>query len=272
MKKKWLILPILFCLLLNIIPVKASQRTGVIFLGDSRTVGIQNNVNLKDNEFIVAKVGAGYSWLTQTGISQVEKITSKYTSVDKWTIFVNLGVNDLYNCDEYLNKYKELKQTKWKKHNIIYVSVNPVDTDLMTTYGYNKLYNEDIDQFNYKLSRLGNYINTNDSLTFRFSDGLHYTADTYLKIYKHCNNYLSEGRWIEDKSKWWYLYNDETYPINQWCYINNNWYYFDNHGYMSTGWIKWKDEWYYLYSNGVMAKNTNLYGYRFDSSGVAYKI
>ncbi|MFR2890849.1 MAG: surface protein PspC, partial [Clostridium butyricum] len=39
-----------------------------------------------------------------------------------------------------------------------------------------------------------------------------------------------------------------------------------------TGWIKDYGKDYLLYSNGVMVHDTVLYGYRFESNGVATKI
>ena len=41
---------------------------------------------------------------------------------------------------------------------------------------------------------------------------------------------------------------------------------------MCTGWIQAKGKDYLLYSNGEMAHDCELYGYRFDSNGVATKI
>ena len=41
---------------------------------------------------------------------------------------------------------------------------------------------------------------------------------------------------------------------------------------MCTGWIQVKGKEYLLYSDGSMAHDCELYGYRFDSNGVATKI
>lgn len=41
---------------------------------------------------------------------------------------------------------------------------------------------------------------------------------------------------------------------------------------MATGWLQDGSKLYLLYSNGVMAHDTVLYGYKFDSDGAAYKI
>lgn len=84
----------------------------------------------------------------------------------------------------------------------------------------------------------------------------------------------SKFGWIydEDKSKWWYKHSDGSYTKADWEKIDGEWYYFDYKGYMCTGWIVVKDKDYLLYSNGKMAHDCELYGYKFDSNGVATKI
>ncbi|WP_224033565.1 hypothetical protein [Clostridium gelidum] len=41
---------------------------------------------------------------------------------------------------------------------------------------------------------------------------------------------------------------------------------------MQIGWIKDNGKDYCLYSSGAMINNVDMYGYRFDSNGVASKI
>ena len=63
----------------------------------------------------------------------------------------------------------------------------------------------------------------------------------------------TDGEWIRSqKGRWWYRYEDGTYPVNKWLTINKKWYYFDSNGWMKTGWIKDGNNWYYLNSNGSM--------------------
>ena len=85
------------------------------------------------------------------------------------------------------------------------------------------------------------------------------------------------GQWLKGSSegnenKWWYKHSDGTYTKSNWEQIDGNWYFFDYEGWMCTGWVLWKDKDYYLYSNGQMAHDCVLYGYKFDSNGVATKI
>ena len=88
---------------------------------------------------------------------------------------------------------------------------------------------------------------------------------------------IKAGKWLKGESegntkKWWYKHSDGSYTANDWEKIDGEWYFFDYNGWMKTGWIVWKGKDYYLYGNGVMAHNTTLYGYKFDSNGVATKL
>ena len=80
------------------------------------------------------------------------------------------------------------------------------------------------------------------------------------------------GTWIQDEVGWWYNHADGSYTKCDWEHIDGKWYYFNYKGYMCTGWIQVKGKDYLLYSDGSMAHDCELYGYRFDSNGVATKI
>lgn len=99
---------------------------------------------------------------------------------------------------------------------------------------------------------------------------------------KDGNNWYYLGRsndgsmksgWLLQDNKWYYLgdSNDGSMKTG-WQKIDGKWYYFNSNGVMQTGWIKDNGKDYCLYSNGVMISNTEMYGYRFDSSGVATKL
>lgn len=118
----------------------------------------------------------------------------------------------------------------------------------------------------------------------------HYDCNTIHKIcpnwsdnnWSRWNNFKKKlntnnnGQWLKGTSegntnKWWYKHSDGTYTKSDWEKIDGEWYFFDSNGWICTGWIVWKDKDYYLYSNGVMAHDCELYGYKFDSNGVATK-
>lgn len=81
----------------------------------------------------------------------------------------------------------------------------------------------------------------------------------------------SNGTWIQaSDGRWWYRYDDGTYPSNGWAYINGYWYYFDADGWMLTGWLTVGGKTYYLGTNGAMAigwRQIGSYWYYFWSGG-----
>ncbi|WP_306291139.1 carbohydrate-binding domain-containing protein [Lactonifactor longoviformis] len=82
-----------------------------------------------------------------------------------------------------------------------------------------------------------------------------------------------KGSWIKDRIGWWYQFQDKSYPVNQWKYIDRQWYYFNGSGYMATGWLKKGNTWYYLKPSGAMAtgwcKVGNTWYYLKDSGAMA---
>ncbi len=152
--------------------------TGYIFVGDSRFVHMNDVCKISDTEnlFMVAKVGEGYSWFTQTAMQQIKRIISTGL-YSKWKIIICLGVNDLGDLSKYVQKYEQLKND----YDISLVSVNPI-----TSYG--SLDNKQIDRFNNGIKDLGiPYIDTYRLLMvtgFTTTDGLHYNAETSDKIFR----------------------------------------------------------------------------------------
>jgi hypothetical protein len=102
-----------------------------------------------------------------------------------------MGVNFLLSdIDKYIPRYKELASNNWNNHNLILVSVNPVDEVKESQNGYSTK-NSDIITFNNKLksgtSGVSNikYCDTYNAVIGNLgtSDGLHYTSGTYNAIY-----------------------------------------------------------------------------------------
>lgn len=164
-----------------------SERVdNVIYVGDSRFVGM-GSYTKKGGDFLVAKVSMGYSWFTSDAMSSIQSIKAANPNVKDWTIVSNLGVNDLYNINNYISKYQEMQNNG---DNIIVVSVNPTDKSHSSL-------NSEIDDFNDKLKSSGlTYIDTNSVLKsdgFETSDGLHYKKDTYIKIWNEINKGLASS-------------------------------------------------------------------------------
>ena len=156
-------------------------------IGDSRMVGLCQNKWYEGT--CIAKVAIGYNWLVKDAINEVDKLDEE----KKQNIVVNLGVNDLYNVNNYIEKYKELATSKWSNYNIFILSINP------TKGSYNKL-NKEIDEFNNSLKnsleKYSNiyYCDSNSYLKnhgFESSDGLHYSSKTSKTIYGEIKKCIS---------------------------------------------------------------------------------
>ena len=157
-----------------------------IFIGDSRIHGMQNVIGDKNGDIWIYKDGAGYEWLAGDAMS---KLRNSVVRGKSYNIFINLGVNDLGNQSKYMSQYNNIANS-YVSSKVIVVSVNPVDEGLESQHGYS-VKNKSIEQFNRVLSYTANnndklyYCNTYNKIksTFRATDGVHYTNDTYKSIY-----------------------------------------------------------------------------------------
>lgn len=163
-------------------------KTGYIFIGDSRFVGMDDvcNISETDNRFVIAKVSEGYDFLINTALPEAERITQNNSNITDWKYIICLGVNDLYNLDKYIDTYSELCNTI----DLIIVSVNPIEY-------HNTISNETIEEFNSKLENIEGiqYVDSYSILLnngFGTIDGIHYTDRTYELIYNIINNAIKE--------------------------------------------------------------------------------
>jgi hypothetical protein len=104
----------------------------------------------------------------------------------------------------------------------------------------------------------------------------YYYKDTWEYIDNKWYSFDSDGYarhdcWIQDCGKYYYLISDCSMAIG-WIKYKDNYYYLNKDGSMSTGWILDNGKSYLLYSDGSMAHDCQMYGYSFDSNGVATKI
>lgn len=182
-----------------------SNNNPRIIIGDSRTEGMCGTTycNLCSLDKAIYKGSMGYDWFINSAISETSTYLNSNSS-KTYNIYILLGVNGLgststignQTATKYYNKIKELANGKWKKHNIYFVSVNPV-IDSRSQYVKNisiNSFNSTIKQ-NIENSNLSNlkYCDTNSSLKIDAStshDGVHYTCEAYSNVYniiKDCN-------------------------------------------------------------------------------------
>lgn len=176
---------------------KTTGKKKIMFVGDSRTVGMKLVVGKNDNIWC-CEGGRGIKWLKATGMPPYEsKIKSGVA------VAILMGVNDCAWSDTkkmYIDYFKD-KVPKWISAGaeVYYVSINPINED---KYHYEaKITNAVIDDFNNhikkKTASLGmKYIDTNSKLKkdgFKTYDGLHYDTDTSKRIYKMIVNAINNG-------------------------------------------------------------------------------
>lgn len=160
------------------------EPTGTVFIGDSRTVGMDGVVDIEgtNNQFVVAKVGEGLSWFKKSGVSSVEDLRKENSALTHWRLICLLGVNDLWDLDAYLEEFDTLREDSDVE--LILVSVNPVGN-------YPTISNTKIETFNEGLQDYAEendlqYIDTYNFLMdtgYETQDGLHYKDTTYQEIY-----------------------------------------------------------------------------------------
>ena len=165
--------------------VSMAQATRqLVFIGDSRTVGMKSAVG-KDGNIWSAKIGMGYSWMKSTGVPQVEASINSNTDV-----VILMGVNDVRSLS-YTSKYASYineKAATWTAlgASVYYVSVNPMAFE---TSSYPGITNSVIESWNSKmksgLSANVTYIDTYSQVLGKVSssDGIHYSRGTYKTIY-----------------------------------------------------------------------------------------
>lgn len=187
--------------------------TKTIYVGDSRTVGMCATLSgdwtncqfskggtykYNDKEYFIAQGSMGYDWFVSTAIPAVNKILNNDTKTT-YNIVSYMGVNGL-GADKYVSKYKELANGDWKGHNLILVSINPVDEAKEAQYGYSTK-NTSIQSFNTKIKDVASgltnayYCDTYNAIIggFETSDGLHYTSNTYKDIYNETKSCITKS-------------------------------------------------------------------------------
>ena len=161
---------------------KAEVENLMVYMGDSRIVGMMSVIT---NQSItsIAEVGAGYYWLTNNAMSELENVIQ-----NKKFIVLAFGVNDLGNSSNYVTKYQEIID-KYPNASVYIMSVNPVDETKQST-----VTNASIESFNSVMSSTfgENYIDVYSQIKDDFvaDDGLHYAPDTYRKIHDIVINYI----------------------------------------------------------------------------------
>ena len=189
------------------------EKTGYIFIGDSRTTGMNDAVHMElmDDTFVVAKNDAGYEWYMKEGSSIVYDIRCDHPEYTKWIYIINLGINDLNNIDNYKSLYRELTYEAI----VYYETINPTDDNV------GKIQCSQIEEFNKSLRYYmpdEDYINSYEYLLkvsgFEFTkknDGINYNEKTYKTLYDFIMMAIEVHEFVKENdnrySAYYYLYN-----------------------------------------------------------------
>ena len=205
-----------------------SEGRKTIFIGDSRTVGMEMFCGGVPEEYWSAKNSMGYSWMVSTGIPNVEHLIDQNSDV-----VILMGVNDLGNVYNYID-YINMKAAEWKKlgARTFFVSVTPVDDSRSPNAK-----NSRIEYFNsYAQENLQDvyYIDAYSRIRHSFGspDGIHFDGATYREIYRIIEFSLYRG-WYEQNGLWFYF--DCGKPLTGWQYLDGQWQYLDGYG---VRWVK----------------------------------
>ena len=199
-------------------PAIGMMYSKVIFVGDSRTAGIQATLKKQMSSSVtngvsfVANPGKGLSWFRDTGYAQLIEEIDKTEGSKPIAVIFNLGVNDLGNAGNYVSYMTSIASTlKSKNCKLFYMSVNPINSTMITKAGRGARTEAQVREFNSKirsgLSLDYKYIDmysvlmkkgygTNASYNGTDADshdGLHYTTKTFKRIYYYCITYLNTG-------------------------------------------------------------------------------
>lgn len=181
--------------------IKVEQK--VVLCGDSRIVGVANEdgVDVVDRKavgyntdgtiYYLAEVGKGYDWLL-SNLPSLEKVCDKNT-----VVYVALGVNDLYNLENYLELYDSLSK-KLNGVKVVIAEVGGVDERKERDYGYS-IKQSDINHFNDELKASDGKYKVVDfwygDESDKTVDGIHYSSQEYEDTLKT----LKEDLGLEEK-------------------------------------------------------------------------
>lgn len=169
-------------------------RHHIIFVGDSRTLGMQNAIHKLmpdlDSCVFVGKVGEGCSWFLQEGQAQMAEAIRQYPDDP---VVLNFGVNDPDQISQYLDAYRGMIAS-FPDTDFRFLSVNPVQRAKMIENGDSEealalVTNSNISLLNDAIRNAfpDRYLDSSAMLKttgFETVDGIHFTQQTYLKIHR----------------------------------------------------------------------------------------
>lgn len=180
--------------------VTSSKYKKVWFVGDSRTYGmnLEMKSSMPENVSVVCKCGGGLDWFKKTGYPMLLKQVQKEPVQSRKAVIINLGVNDLDDYSGYPSYMKKVSRTL-KKYgcDMYYMSVNPINSAVIQNHQGRHRTEAQITAINKKFRRVlcsgqnrsykyidtYNYLRKNGWTCNANNDGVHYSEQTYRRIY-----------------------------------------------------------------------------------------
>ena len=193
----------------------------IILVGDSRTERMKialdakvSSVYLKKNVSFICKSGQGLNWFKSEGYNRlITEIDKESTEGKPTAVVFNLGINDINSVSYYISYMKSIAPTLTAKNcRLFYMSLNPVNNVMVQKAGLASRPEEKVRKFNQdiKAGLAGIYTYIDTYSWFRRTgystirggsvgvdsgedDGLHYTVNTYKRVYHRILVALAES-------------------------------------------------------------------------------
>lgn len=165
-----------------------------------------------------------------------------------------------------------------KSHGFIEVALSSsrLEGDVLWRSGHTELYLGDGKQGGARIAETGGINGAKGDQTGREITASAYKASDWTKVFRY-----AQAGWVKAKDgRWWYQYENGSYPKDQWLKVSGKWYFFDKSGWMVAssfiddgaakyyvnasgamvvGWCKIDGFWYYFNGSGAMLASTCLH-------------
>ena len=185
---------------MSALPAGTVKEHRIIFVGDSRTLGMRDALrrsSRRDDDVFVGRVGEGVHWFIEEGMDEMSDAIEENPDLP---VVLNLGVNDPLEIDDYIVTYWDCIR-EHPDTDFYIMSVNPIDEEFLLESEtaveevLDTINNLNIAKLNIALkeefaSRYPDCATWLKENGFDTVDGLHFSTSTYLKVHDFAVNEL----------------------------------------------------------------------------------
>ena len=185
---------------MSALPAGTVKEHRIIFVGDSRTLGMRDALrrsSRRDDDVFVGRVGEGVHWFIEEGMDEMSDAIEENPDLP---VVLNLGVNDPLEIDDYIVTYWDCIR-EHPDTDFYIMSVNPIDEEFLLESEtaveevLDTINNLNIAKLNIALKEefASRYLDCAAWLKengFDTVDGLHFSTSTYLKVHDFAVNEL----------------------------------------------------------------------------------